>query len=292
MSDDLWCVSLAVRPRDVETCDAVLSRMANAVTGFELEPDRLWRLEAWIEHAPDTAKLEKRLRKRLDPESAEAVLATLAVEKVAQRDWAAENRASFAPLAIGRFFIHPSHFAGPIPANAHAIRLDAGLAFGTGHHETTAGCLQAIERLGKRGRPRRVLDMGTGSGVLAIAAARQWRVPVLAADIDPRAVGVARENAAQNGVAGFVHCRCAERGDEPAIGRAAPFDLVIANILAGPLETLAPALVMRTALGGRIVLAGLLAWQERQVLQAYQAQGAVLVERIVNGEWPVLVLAV
>jgi ribosomal protein L11 methyltransferase len=193
-------------------------------------------------------------------------------------------------VRAGRFFVYGAHDAGAVPAGVIPIRIEAGLAFGTGHHETTALCLQALSRLAKQRRFDHVLDLGCGTGVLAMAAAKLWRQIVLATDIDPVAVEVARENARANRVAPLVRAAVADGLTHPAIARMAPFDLVLANILAMPLAQLAPALSAGVAPRGVAVLSGLLRNQENFVLSFYRVQGLKLREALRDGPWSALVL--
>jgi ribosomal protein L11 methyltransferase len=169
----------------------------------------------------------------------DAFKAPLDVEVLPDTDWVASNRNAIRPVAAGRFILHGSHHRGIIPPSRFAIEIDAARAFGTGHHATTAGCLTVLDRLVRTRRYTNPLDLGTGSGVLAIALAKALRRPVLASDVDPTAVAIARDNARLNGVGSLVRCVQAE-GVDAAIRRRAPFDLVVANILAEPLMRLAP----------------------------------------------------
>ncbi|MBZ0228103.1 MAG: 50S ribosomal protein L11 methyltransferase, partial [Bauldia sp.] len=169
--------------------------------------------------------------------------------------------------------------------NDLAIEIEAGQAFGTGHHGTTAGCLVAIDRLAKSRRIANALDIGTGSGVLAIAIARRAKAPVLASDIDPVAVAVARENVAKNGAAGFVETFTAAGLGDRRFAARAPFDLIVANILAGPLAALAPAIRRKLANGGTVILSGLLPDQKARIVSAYRRQGLRLVGALVLDGW-------
>jgi ribosomal protein L11 methyltransferase len=212
----------------------------------------------------------------------------LVVERVPARDWLGENQASFAPIRVGRYFVHGSHHREGVPVGHIGLIIDAATAFGTGEHATTRACLMALDALARRRRARRTLDMGTGTGILAIAAAKTWRRRVLACDIDAEAVRVAARHAEMNGVAALVALRRADgyRG----LGRDACFDVVFANILARPLAVMAPFLARALAPGGIAILSGLLARQEAYVLAAHRAQRLVLVRRVVIDGWHTLVL--
>ncbi len=229
-----WRVALtAPDAAAADAAAAALDATLGTASAF-MADERAWLVEGWSATHPDRAVLETVLalawsdRAGAPPE--------LAIERVAARDWVAENQASFPPLLVGRYFIHGSHAGKTVPAGRIGLLIDAATAFGTGEHATTRGCLVALGALARRGRRRRVLDMGTGTGILAIAAAKTWRVPVVACDIDVEAVRVARRNVAVNGVARQVSVRRGAAYGERWLRRAAPFDLVFANILARPLD--------------------------------------------------------
>ena len=218
--------------------------------------------------------------------------AALRFERVTAKDWVAESLVGLKPVAAGRFIVHGAHDRAGIPPNRIGIEIEAALAFGTGHHGTTRGCLLAFDRLCKSSRDGnaapRILDLGTGSGVLAIAAARVLRRRVLATDIDAAAVRVARANARLNGVGPLVTLATAAGVTAPAIRARAPFDLVFANILLEPLQRLAAPLAKIVAPGGRVVLSGLLTAQANAALTAYHAFR--LERRIVLDGWTTLVV--
>jgi ribosomal protein L11 methyltransferase len=204
------------------------------------------------------------------------------------QDWIKLSHEGLPPVRAGRFFVYGSHDRGKLPPGVIPIRIEAGMAFGTGHHETTALCLAELSQLAKRRRFRNTLDLGCGTGVLAIGAAKLWRSHATAADIDPQAIPIVHENARANEVAivavradGLCHSRIAGR---------APFDLVLANILAAPLTRLAPAIARALEPSGFAVLSGLLRWQENLVLGFYQAYGLVLRTKRRDGAWSALVL--
>jgi ribosomal protein L11 methyltransferase len=248
--------------------------------------DGLWSVGAYF-GAGDPEEIAAAIRDRL---GGDAFGAAVSVEALPETNWVAAGLKSLKPVAAGRFIIHGSHDRNNLPAGRVAIEIDAGQAFGSGHHGTTAGCLSVLDRLIRARRFENPLDLGTGSGVLAIALAKILRRPVLATDIDPVAVRVAAENAQRNGVGPLVKTVAAAGVGDAAIRARAPFDLVVANILAEPLVRLAPELTRLLPHGGVLVLSGLLPRQRERVVAAYCAQGARLKRAQMFDGWVVLVL--
>ncbi len=201
-----------------------------------------------------------------------AIEAKLEAELLPDIDWVALSLEGLQPVRAGRFLVHGSHDRHRRRTGDLAIEIEAGLAFGTGHHGTTSGCLEMIEIVGRRERPRTALDLGTGSAVLAIALAKMLHIPVLATDIDPIATKVAAGNARLNQVASFVDTRTAPGFHDPVFRAWAPFDLIVANILARPLMSLAPEMARHVTPGGSIILSGILERQRNAVLAAYSGQ--------------------
>lgn len=264
--------------------ETILCPEPDAVTLFE-DGTGAWRVEAYGASLPEartiTADLEAAVGRPVPD-----------VERAAVPDlnWVAISQAALPPVVAGRFVVHGSHDAGRIPRGPGAILIDAGEAFGTAHHATTLGCLLAIDHLTRRRRYRHVLDLGCGSGVLAIAAARALRgAQILATDSDPLAVEVALANAEANGTR-HIAFACASGLAHPWLRHAAPFDLVIANILAGPLRTLAGDIGKATSRGGNVVLSGLLNWEAPSVVAAYTAHGFALREHRRIAGWSTLTL--
>lgn len=212
------------------------------------------------------------------------------VELLPDTDWIKASQEGLPPVRAGRFFVYGAHDEGQVPRGVIPIRIEAGMAFGTGHHETTALCLAALSELARRRRFANVLDLGCGTGVLAIAAAKLWRKRVLASDLDPIAVEVTRENATANGEAPLVTVVVADGLSHPALAGRAPYELIVANILAAPLTRLAVQIAPALRPGGVLVLSGLLRWQENLVLSFYRAQGLTLREIRRDGAWSALVL--
>ncbi len=300
-----------------------------AIAAFEAR-DGSWTVEIYFEHAPDEAAL----RHLVGDLAGDAAREQLAFETIAARDWVATSLEGLQPVEAGRFFLHGAHHRDRVRANRIGIEIEAALAFGTGHHGTTRGCLLALDRIVKARRPSpsprvrgegrgegaypraqtrgkapspslaslgrplpargercspRTLDVGTGTGVLAVAAARTLRGAVFASDIDPMSVRLARENARLNRAAGLTIIHARGLGDR-RFRDSAPYDLVFANILLGPLKGLAKPIGALAAPGGFVVLSGLLPEQANAALAAYRAHGLVLVRRIRLDGWATLVL--
>ncbi|MEL6505188.1 MAG: 50S ribosomal protein L11 methyltransferase [Pseudomonadota bacterium] len=216
-------------------------------------------------------------------------------EELEDQDWVSQTLTELAPVRAGRFLVHGSHDRDQAHTARIAVEVDAGQAFGTGHHGTTAGCLDMLEHCmrqwqGPMGPPRRAMDIGTGSGVLAIALAKACPIPVLATDIDPIATHVARENCRLNGVASNVTCATATGFNNPAFARFGPADLIMANILARPLEALAPAMARNVTGGARVILSGLLPHQQARIVAAYRRQGMVFKHAHIRDGWLTLVM--
>lgn len=210
---------------------------------------------------------------------------TISREIIPDVDWIAKSLEGLKPVRAGRFIVHGSHDRDKVRENDVAIEIDAGQAFGTGHHGTTAGCLEVIDKV-LRARPvKNALDLGTGSGVLAIAVRKVKKIPVLATDIDPVAVRVARENVKRNGIASGIRVETAPGFHSPAFREDGPFDLIIANILARPLMKMAPELGHHLAPGGSVILSGILAAQRWKVIAAYSGAGMRHLSTIWRNGW-------
>lgn len=285
---------VVLRDTDAETAVRIASALqelveppADAVTRFE--SGSAWCVDAYFSDEPDVHALAAELAKLLD-----IAAPALSLETIPPENWVTISQAALPPVVAGRFTVHGSHDRERVPRGPNSILIDAGEAFGTAHHATTMGCLIALDRLVRRERPHRVLDLGSGSGVLAIAAQRMLpRDFVLASDIDPVAVEVARANARRNGAVGIVHVVAdgLPPASRPRMRTRAPrFDLVVANILAQPLIALAPNIAAAVARGGSLILSGLLETQMRQVLGAYLPRGFRLERRAVLAGWAILTL--
>ncbi|MBX9797537.1 50S ribosomal protein L11 methyltransferase [Sphingomonas sp.] len=249
-----------------------------------------WRLDAYFEGKPAAAAIAA--VRALVP-SAAGVKAR--AEKLPDADWVTLSQAGLEPVRAGRFFVHTSAHGNAVPPGVRAFRIEASRAFGTGHHETTAGCLMMLDAIRRRGgRVRNLIDLGTGTGLLAFAAMHLWpRAQATATDIDPVAIDMSAENAGTNAVplglrAGELALGVADGVASALVLARAPYDLVIANILAAPLIDFAPSFAAIAAPGAQIVLAGLLTSQADAVAAAYRRQGCRVAERLVLGDWTIL----
>lgn len=252
---------------------------------FEIEDDSgLWEVGAYFLEAPNQALLEV-LALAFDAKP-------FALSELPEIDWVAKVRRELSPVEAGRFFVYGSHDADKVPADRIALQIEATVAFGTGHHGTTLGCLRAFDQLFAAGfAPAKVADIGSGTAVLAMAAASVLPdALVIASDIDEVAVDVAEANVTINGLEGRIECLEAAGFAHPRLAEAAPYDLVFANILKGPLVELAPDMARHVAKGGLIILSGLLVVQAEAVTAAYVANGFAPEHRDDIGEWSTLVL--
>lgn len=274
---------LAAAEALASACEA-LTPEPTGVGTFEIEDGSgLWEVAAYFLEPPDAAGL--------------ALLAVMhgsegfLISEVPDEDWVAKVRRDLAPVEAGRFFVYGSHDADKLPDGKIGLLIDAAMAFGTGHHGTTLGCLRALDRLIEAGAVKhRVVDIGCGTAVLGIAAAKIWPEVVLASDIDAVAVEVAEVNVAVNGLKGRVHCIEAAGFDHPDLAAAAPYDLIFANILKGPLVALAPDIAKACAAGGHAILSGILNEQADGVVAVYARNGFNLVARDEIVDWTTLVL--
>ena len=252
---------------------------------FEVEDGSgLWEVGAYFTEAPDAAGL--------------AILASMhgvkdfLISEIPETDWVGHVRRELAPVEVGRFFVYGSHDADKVPAGRVPLLIEAAMAFGTGHHGTTLGCLRAFDRLlGEGFKGGSIIDVGCGTAVLAMAAAAVLPSKVLASDIDPVAVDVAEANVAANGLTGKVECVVAAGFDAPALKENAPYDLIFANILKGPLIGLAPEMGPAVKTGGYVILSGILNEQADAVIDVYCANGFNLVQRDSIVDWTTLTLS-
>ena len=271
--------------RAVDVLNESLDDDHAAVAAYE-RPDGRWEISLHFAAAPDQGAVRELITLAAGDDVARAV----AFDTVEARDWVAASLADLAPVPAGRFVVHGRHDRVRIAANRVGIEIEAALAFGTGHHGTTRGCLLLLGEVLRAHAPRRVLDLGTGTGVLAIAAAKALRRGVLASDIDPVSVRVARDNARLNGVGNLVEAIQASGFSAPQFASRAPFDLVLANILANPLRQLATPMVAHLAPSAVVVLSGLLPHQAQGVIASYRARGLTLRRQFVIDGWSSLLM--
>ncbi len=284
----LDCIALRVPAEVMETFEAALSSVCRAVSFYHDEDADEWDLQGVKERGEYEEDLAAAL---MIAEMVSGFSPEITRGLVPVGGWLARTQQAFPEQLIGRrFAIRGTHIQEPVRPGRITITLDAGLAFGTGEHNSTRGCLVTLEDLIKHHRPERILDLGTGSGILAIAAAKLLHKNVLATDIDPRAARVTAENAKLNEVAGQIRAIQADGWADPRITKAAPFDLVFANILARPLCAMAHQLSAHLAPGGVAILAGLLNTQVNWVLSCHRRAGLKLERRLVDGAWSILTL--
>lgn len=290
---ELWRVSVRTNGPSMPDVLERYEDEALSVSVFEIEDEATaeavgWRIDLLFGGKPDRTVLQRSLAAACA--EAGSILDEIAIEPVAEEDWVTATSLRLPPITAGRFVVHGAHARGDVPEGLIPIEIDAGVAFGSGEHATTQSCLLAIDRLARRRRFRHVLDVGCGSGVLAIAAAKCWPARVVAVDNDPIAVRVAEQNLRLNGVAEHVRAVVADGYRHSLVRRRAPFDLILANILADPLIEFAPALARHLAPGGWAVLSGLLDRQAAAVLAAHAEHGLRTVGRIDQGPWTALIL--
>ncbi len=290
-TDAGWTLAFSVPAAALPAFEAALEVLGGAlVIGVAEETGATGTvpLRLYLTRQPERAEVTTRLAAAAAASDVE--IPSFEIETVPNLDWVAESQKALPPVQAGRFYIHGSHTKGPAPAASIPIMIDAGAAFGTGRHESTRGCLIALSHLAQRRRFRRPLDLGCGSGVLAIAIAKLWPAPVLAVDRDRTALGVAVENARLNGVALRLRCAVSDGYRSAVVARRAPYDLIVANILAAPLAAMAGDLARCLAPGGVAVLSGLLAAQQVAVMAPHRSRGLRLKKRVVLGDWATVVV--
>ena len=274
----LWKASVALAKAEASDTASVLELEGSAQAVLIAEEPFTDNavVEALYTEEPDAAFLSRLARR------------AITVEPLPDQDWIKLSQEGLPPVRAGRFFVYGAHDAGIVPHGVIPIRIEAGMAFGTGHHETTALCLSVLSDLSRRRGFRNVLDLGCGTGLLAIGAVKLWRRKVLASDIDPTSVEITRQNARANGVGASVRAVVADGLGNPLLTAQAPYDLIVANILAGPLTHLAPSITQAMAPGGVAVLSGLLRNQENLVNSFYRP--LKLLGRHRMGPWSALLL--
>jgi len=286
-----WRIAIELPDQScVAAFDEAIALDEAVVMAQEIDGGPRWRLTGHCAGEPDRTDLEMRIA--IAAASAAVDPPAITIEQIPATDWVADYQARTKPVTIGGFFIYPSHYRDAVPDGLTGIKLDAGLAFGTGEHESTSGCLVALEGLRDKGvTPGRGLDMGCGSAILAIAMALLWpAAAIVAVDNDPDSVATAAENVADNGCAAAVTVAQSDGYGGAAVRARAPYDLIAANILARPLIAMAPDAAAALAPGGTIILSGILSEQAREVLNAYESAGLAPSGRLDLGDWTTLVL--
>jgi len=256
-----------------------------AIAAFE-GPGGRWDITVHFAETPDEALI----RELVGIAAGDEVARAIAFDTVEAKDWVKATLEDLVPVRAGRFIVHGRHDRASVAPNQLGIEIEAALAFGTGHHGTTRGCLVLLDHVLKAWRPRRVLDLGTGTGVLAIAAAKTLRTKVLASDIDPLSARIANENAGLNGAGNWVQAIRANGFSAPQFASRGPFDLVLANILANPLRQMATPMARHLAPQALVILSGLLPHQAQSVIAAYRARGLVLVRQLRIEGWSSLLM--
>ncbi len=285
-----WQIRIFVLREHVDVVEEAFFDIAATTASFEIDEDGVeWQTDVIILTPPDDADIKARLAfvsGMLGIKTPRYEVAPLE-----RKDWQKEVERGFPPLDIGRFFIRGTHITQPVPEGKIGITVNAGAAFGSGEHATTSGCLLALSKLARQRRFTRPLDMGCGSGILALAMASLWKCETLGTDIDPISVSTSKENAVMNQLHTLMHFEAGDGYNMRIVRRCAPYDIITANILARPLCKMAPQLAKVLAPGGVAVLSGLLATQERYVLAAHRAQGLTLRMRVCRAGWNTLVIS-
>lgn len=261
---------------------------AEETNHIDSEDNDLWQIEAYFNHSSEIDLLQKEIIKIAKTYSITPPI--LSEEKIDNRDWVSEVQKTFVPINAGKFFIHGSNYSEQLPEGKINIKIDAGSAFGTGEHETTSNCLQALSELAdQQCKFINCLDMGCGSGILAIAIAKLWPNQITAVDIDEQAILVARENFHINKV-GFITSEQSNGYDSKLVHSNASYQLIVANILANPLIEMAGDSYKNLQVGGIIILSGFLKDQMKKVIEAHENQGFVLVSEVTKKDWPALIM--
>jgi ribosomal protein L11 methyltransferase len=261
-------------------------RIVDLLTESFEDPQGRWDVTVHFADPPDEASIRNLVALASD----DTVAGSIVFDAIEAKDWVKESLEGLVPVRAGRFIVHGSHDRDKVRDNQLGIEIEAALAFGTGHHGTTRGCLIYLDYVLRSKAPKRILDLGTGTGVLAIAAAKATKTRVLATDIDAMSVKVAHENMWLNGVGNLVETACATGFSSPAIAKHAPFDLILANILANPLRAMATDMERHMASNGMVILSGLLPHQAMSVIAAYRARGLVLLKHQIIEGWSSLLM--
>lgn len=284
----MWQLEFELPKSAPEACQNVLSELFETMLIFESEDKSSWQIKLILTEEPrqETYDLIHNTTKNFDVD--QPIIET---NKLPDTDWLAENRKSFPAMTIGGFFIHGSHLESSNDDSLIPIQVDASLAFGTGEHATTRGCLEMIASLEEPAKGASILDLGCGTAILAIAMAKLWQRDIWASDIDEDSVMMAWQNCIDNEVGSLVHTLHSNGFDHPVFEEQTPFSLIVANILAEPLCQLAPEMKKNITDNGKIILSGLLVEQKDRVVSAYEQQGFQLDQEKIIGEWATLLFS-
>ncbi|OUS13837.1 hypothetical protein A9Q97_04495 [Rhodospirillales bacterium 47_12_T64] len=284
----VWCISLEIPERQIAVYELALEPLNGAVVLTNPNAAGMISAKMYVDGKPSQKQVEDILSSTA--EIVGGICPEITIEQVPDIDWVAEGQKALPPIVAGKFFVHGSHVTDVPPKGAVPLLIEANVAFGTGQHETTKGCLIALTDLAAERKVSSALDMGCGSGILSMAIKILWDCPVLGVDIDEDSVRVALENAELNNVSGITGI-CGDGYDAAEVSERARYDLIAANILAEPLCQMAPALEKNLAEGGIAVLSGLLIKQQEQVVKTHEALGLKVIRELHLGEWATLVLS-
>lgn len=285
----MWQLEFELPKSTPEAYQNVLSELFETMLIFESDDKSAWQIKLILTEEPcqETYDLIMATAKNFDLDQPK-----IETIKLPETDWLAENRKSFPAMTIGGFFIHGSHLESSNDDSLIPIQVDASLAFGTGEHATTRGCLEMIASIEQPAVGASILDLGCGTAILAIAMAKLWQRDIWASDIDEDSVMMAWQNCIDNNVGSLVHTLHSNGFDHPVFEEQTPFSLIVANILAEPLCQLAPEMKKNIAGHGKIILSGLLVEQKDRVVKAYEQQGFKLEQEKIIGEWATLLFSV
>ncbi len=280
----MWEIKVILPRSTPASCLHVFGEVFETTSVFETAGKKNWLVQIILTQPPCN-DINEQISLICEPFS--SPLPNITITKLPDKDWLAENRKAFPALEIAGFYIHGSHLT-PVKSDLISIQVDASLAFGTGEHATTQGCLEMISALSKPASNDHILDLGCGTAILAIAMAKLWQHPILAADIDLDSVKMARQNCKDNGVENFVNASQSDGFSDPHLIDQAPYHLIVANILAQPLCELAPDIKKYCTKKADLILSGLLIEQQNQVIKAYEQQGFSLIDKKIIKEWATL----
>jgi ribosomal protein L11 methyltransferase len=284
-TNNTWLVEFIIENNLIIHLEAELETLSATQSMVEIEDTNLWLMQLYFDVCPDLDKIEQFIANILGS------CPKLSLTIIDDIDWVKEVQKNFPPLNIGKFFIYGSHYKGALPVSKIKIIIDAARAFGTGEHATTTGCLQAISYLHRKYKFDNILDVGTGTGILAIAASKAFKAKVVAIDIDYQAVKISHNNILINQSAKYISCFASNGYDSINVKKNAKYDLIIANILAKPLKKMARNLKNNLRDSGIAVLSGLLVSQERLVLSAHHLQGLKIIKILRINGWSTLILS-